>query len=79
MHGLQPLPSSECYNVWFVAGADKRVLVGMITVNGNGTGALSAMVPTDLAFHSVGITREPHLNDVVPKGPKVLGALLTTT
>lgn len=79
VHGLQPLPSSQCYNVWFVAGADKRILAGMLTVNGSGTGALSAMVPTDLAFHYVGITREPHLNDVVPKGPKVLGALLTTT
>ncbi len=79
VHGLRPLPSSECYNVWFVAGADKRILVGMLTVNGSGTGALSAMVPTDLAFHYVGITREPHLNDAVPKGPKVLGALLTTT
>ncbi|MHB1627209.1 MAG: anti-sigma factor [Bacilli bacterium] len=79
VHGLHPLPSSQCYNVWFVNGAHSRVLAGMITVNGNGAGALSAMVPANLVFHYVGITREPHLNDVVPKGPKVLGAPLTSS
>ncbi len=78
VHGLHPLPSSQCYNVWFVNGVHSRVLAGMITVNGSGSGALSAMVPANLVFHYVGITREPHLNDIVPKGPKVLGAPLTT-
>ena len=77
VHGLRPLPSSQCYNVWFISGANERILAGMITVSGNGAGALSVMVPTDLAFHYVGITLEPHLNDFVPKGPKVLGAPLT--
>lgn len=77
VHGLRPLPSSQCYNVWLISGANERILAGMITVSGTGTGALSAMVPTDLAFHYVGITLEPHLNDFVPKGPKVLGAPLT--
>lgn len=73
VHGLAPLPEGQCYNVWYVQPNGTRTLAGMLTVDANGAGALSAQVP-QIAFVSVGITKEPHLNDMIPQGPKMMGA-----
>lgn len=73
VHGLAPLRPGTCYNVWFVSGRHHR-LAGILLVNAAGAGALSATVPVNMPISALGISLEPGMRDLQPKGPMVLHA-----
>lgn len=72
VHHLWPVVHGS-YNVWLLTNGHRH-LAGMFMVNAHGNGVFSAIVPKNLSFTAIGITCEPHANDMTPQGPKVLGA-----
>lgn len=73
VHDLPPLRPGMSYNVWFVSGR-RHQLAGILLVNSSGAGALSAIVPTGMPITALGISLEPGMRDLQPKGPMVLHA-----
>lgn len=70
---LQPIVGHGCYTVWLLKDGSKT-LGGRFMVNQAGVGAVTIRVPFGKAYTGIGITKEPHVSDQSPKGPKVLGA-----
>jgi len=79
LQGLPPAPSAGCFELWVVTPNGRHIGYGEFVPNSDGWAKVTALVPMNLSFVQVGVTREPSWGDKKPLGKMVLRMHMPTS
>lgn len=71
--GLPQLEPGQAYQLWLVKDG-KRTSGGVFVIDATGQGGVVTWLPGNVAFDSLGVTKEPDAFGLEPRGIKVLGS-----